>query len=159
MDVCWVNLPVDILYHHILPRCDIDVRLAFHISPRRLSHINTNFPALQQVLRRRHVDSSFCDFPGQHHYRIPIWQAGEDDCNISKQSIVSLYIVYIFIRQPTLKMLLLPLSERKQMMSHYNEITHILVDKFDSRDENTFRHKSVGSVYISPDGTFETKIY
>jgi len=29
----WSNLPKHILYHHILTKCDIDTKLAFHIKP------------------------------------------------------------------------------------------------------------------------------
>jgi hypothetical protein len=90
---------------------------------------------------------------------IPIWQAGEDAYNITKHSIVRLYIVYIFIKNPTLKMLLLPLSERKQMMSEYNKNTQIRVTKHDARDVNHFWHTHVASVHISQDGTFHTTPY
>jgi len=36
MDAIWQNLPNEILFNHILPKCDIDTRVAFRIIPHKL---------------------------------------------------------------------------------------------------------------------------
>jgi len=36
MKQIWHNLPIEIVYYHILPKCDIDTRVALHVIPQKL---------------------------------------------------------------------------------------------------------------------------
>lgn len=54
---CWLLMPEDIVYEHILPRCPIDVRLAFGILPRKMV-LETIEDLLRPVIETRPV--AFC---------------------------------------------------------------------------------------------------
>jgi hypothetical protein len=53
MQNCWSRLPVGIIENHVLPCCDIDIRLAFKIQPRTLCIDNGLRRALDAHLSHR----------------------------------------------------------------------------------------------------------
>jgi hypothetical protein len=49
-DTADIDLPLDVLHEHVLPRCSIDIRMALKVPPRRLWHGTTRHDYEQRVL-------------------------------------------------------------------------------------------------------------
>jgi hypothetical protein len=155
MDPCWSKLPYDVFRCHVLPHCDIDVRIAFHAMPVRLTNSERRFTKLTAFLRNRDKYTvHFSNGYGQHHYWIPIWQPGED--KMTRFSALRIYITVRYIVGLSIDQLLTPLSA--QAIRSIKESTRIEVNKIDNRCQ-PHKNNTIASLNISPDGTFQTILY
>jgi hypothetical protein len=98
----WGALPQDILYTHILPKCDIDTRLAFKLPPSRLCLQSYETGYCHETLRRRYAPDPTQQVDGEHNVLIPMHTiAGWHDINARpmhwhRQAMVNLSIHYNF---------------------------------------------------------------
>lgn len=76
MESCWQHLPEDIVFIHVLPKCDIDTRLAFGIEPNRITLEPSVKEAFTDMLERRLDPSIYWhrDFKGVHSVVFPLYK-------------------------------------------------------------------------------------
>lgn len=76
MESCWQHLPGDIVFVHILSKCDVDTRLAFGIEPNRITLEPSVKEAFTDMLERRLDPSIYWhrDFKGVHSVVFPLYK-------------------------------------------------------------------------------------
>ncbi len=98
MDPIWQLLPLDIVLHHILPKCDIDTRIAFKIKPQKIDLNPFKTGGFNASMKLRYAPNPFkCKSKMQYVY-IPLhtaagWSKNYDDYRV-KCAIVNLGVWY-----------------------------------------------------------------
>lgn len=140
---------------HMLPQCSIDMRIAFHGPPVKLQMVDTRFQALKWVLRRREVDSTHLQ--GQQHYRIPVWQSGEDRYDLSRPCPTTMYVCYNFLVCPSIAQIVHPPS--LDVLRSIRDSTVIEVLKVHTSTLGKCTRMHLASVHIAADGSHKTTEY
>ena len=91
-------LPLDVVLCHVLPKCDIDTRLAFGITPNRIDVTGYDRGALGAALRHRlrPVQYGNGDKKSRTIARVPLWHVGGKNCQGNARTF--LRIDYVFKR-------------------------------------------------------------
>jgi hypothetical protein len=99
VDKCWRALPKDIIFSHILPKCDIDTRLAFKIPPSKMCSQRYKSSDFVETLRHRYAPDRIQQAMGVQYVLIPLhtiagWYDNSDE--ESRHAMVNLGIFYDF---------------------------------------------------------------
>lgn len=91
-------LPLEVVLIHVLPKCDIDTRLAFGIMPNRIDVSGYERGALGKALRYRirPVQYGNGDKKSRAIARVPLWHVGGESCQGNARTF--LRIAYVFKR-------------------------------------------------------------
>ena len=96
MDPIWQDLPLDIVLQHILPKCDIDTRIAFKIKPQKIDLNPFKTGGFDASMKLRYAPNPFkCKSKMQYVYiGWSTWERNENDNFPIKFATVNLSIWY-----------------------------------------------------------------
>ena len=97
MDSIWSRLPDDIFTNHILPYCNIDMRLAFRIKPKKIDLQPYESGEFRNTMKLRYTPDKSQQVKGKTYVLIPLhtvsgWMPGQE----GKRAMLNYSLIYDF---------------------------------------------------------------